>query len=121
MRLSHADVIRGASFILVMFKLESEVNFCSSDVKFNGNAINVKKLWKTISDLRKALRGSDTSLDPMELNKDLQDQIGKATTISAEITFTPVYSDSVDVIGVAANCGKGNSGTEPESTPPPPS
>jgi hypothetical protein len=25
MRLSHADVIRGANFILVMFKLESEV------------------------------------------------------------------------------------------------
>ena len=27
---SHADVIRGANFILVMFKLESEVNLCSS-------------------------------------------------------------------------------------------
>jgi hypothetical protein len=30
MRLSHADVIRGANFIVVMFKLESEVNLCSS-------------------------------------------------------------------------------------------
>jgi hypothetical protein len=91
-----------------------------SDVRFNGKPVNIKKLWKTLSDLRKALSGSDNSLDQMELSNDLQDQIGKAATFTTEIVFTPVYSNGIDVIGLTADCGQGSSATEPQAAQPPP-